>query len=252
MDVARLRSLALVAPLLWLLIPSTARAYRPFVSTDAAVADPKEFEVELGYFTLEQTKGENTFRVPSVVLNYGVWRNAEVVGEFRIEKGPSDRVDVADPGLFLKAVLKEGILQEKQGISLAVEAGPLLPSTVRGERDFGFEAIGIASGRLAPFTLHVNGGGGIDRANAEPFGVWGIICELPVRPSFRLVSEVAGESVKGQAPNNSGLVGFICEPAPPNLFFDAAVRRGLTRGAPDWLFTVGVTFGFALPLPSRE
>jgi hypothetical protein len=35
-----------------LLFPAWAWAYRPFVSTDAAVADPKEFEIELGYFNL--------------------------------------------------------------------------------------------------------------------------------------------------------------------------------------------------------
>jgi len=31
-----------------LLTVDSARAYRPFVSTDAAVADPTEFEIELG------------------------------------------------------------------------------------------------------------------------------------------------------------------------------------------------------------
>ena len=32
----------------FLLLPTCAWAYRPFVSTDAAVADPKEVEIELG------------------------------------------------------------------------------------------------------------------------------------------------------------------------------------------------------------
>jgi len=36
------------------------------------------------------------------------------------------------------------------------------------------------------------------------------------------------------------------------VFFDAGVRRGLTRGAPDWLFTVGVTFGFSLASSSNR
>ncbi len=46
------------------LSPSAAWAYRPFVSTDA-VADPHEVEIELGYFNLERTKDENTFRNPT-------------------------------------------------------------------------------------------------------------------------------------------------------------------------------------------
>src|SRR5207247_2040889 len=149
----------------------TAWAYRPFISTDAAVADQRDLEIELGYFALEQAKGENTFRVPSLVLNYGAWKNTEIVGEFRIERNPRGDIDVVDPGLFLKAVLKEGLLQEKPGVSFAIEAGALLPSTVADARGGGFEAGG---------------------------------------------------------------------------------RRGLTRGAPDWLFTVGVTFGFSLASSSNR
>jgi len=48
-------------------------AYRPFVSTDAAVADPREVEIELGALTLRRTSNEKTFTTPSVVVNYGVW-----------------------------------------------------------------------------------------------------------------------------------------------------------------------------------
>src|SRR5256885_3428862 len=56
---------------------SSASGYRPFVSTDAAVADPKEIEIELGYFTLERTKDENTFIIPRAVVNYGLFKNWE-------------------------------------------------------------------------------------------------------------------------------------------------------------------------------
>jgi hypothetical protein len=58
-----------------LLIPASAWAYRPFVSTDAAVADPKEVEIELGYFNLERTRRENAITTPSAVLNYGFAKN---------------------------------------------------------------------------------------------------------------------------------------------------------------------------------
>src|SRR5881392_1159994 len=95
-----------------LLMPWTAWAYRPFISTDAAVADQRDLEIELGYFALEQAKGGNTFRVPSLVLNYGARKNTEIVGEFRIERNPRGDIDVVDPGLFLKAVLKEGLQEE--------------------------------------------------------------------------------------------------------------------------------------------
>jgi hypothetical protein len=230
-----------------LLLPaSTAWGYRPFVSTDAAVADPKELEIELGYFNLERSRGKSTFIVPKVILNYGLIRDLEVVGEFEVAKPSREGVQFVDPGLFLKAVLKEGIFQEQDGIGIAVEVGPLLPSTVQGEQRLGFEGIGILSGRLLPFTYHLNVGGGVDRAGANPFVIWGLIVELPVFSRFRLVGEVNGESVKGAPANNSGLFGFIWQPPSSKVLIDAGIRRGISSGARDWLFTLGLTFGFPI------
>jgi hypothetical protein len=232
-----------------LLIPASAWAYRPFVSTDAAVADPKEVEIELGYFNLERNGRENTIATPSVVLNYGVAKRVELVGEFRLDVSPG--VELVDPALSLKGVLREGVLQDRPGPSVAVEAGLLLPSTVRGERGVGFEAVGIVSGKLAAFTWHVNGGGGLDR-DGRLFGTWGVIGELPLHPKVRLVGEVNGESTRGERPNNSALLGVIWQPTSSNVFLDAAVRHGINDAAPDWAFTVGLTFGFSLPRVSRE
>jgi hypothetical protein len=228
-----------------------AVAYRPFVSTDAAVADPREIEIEFGALTLDRTGHENTFTTPGVVVNYGVRERLELVGQFGVQEG--FRTEIADPAVFLKGVLKEGVLQGKDGVSLAVEAGPLLPSTVKGEGRVGFEGTGILSARLAPVTLHLNVGGGVDRSDARRFATWGLIGELPVTARVRLVSEVNGESTKGQRPNNSVLVGFIWQPSSANIFLDAAARRGISSGAPDWEVTAGVTFGFKLaPSPRHE
>lgn len=236
--------------LLLLLLPaSRAWGYRPFVSTDAAVAEPQEMEVELGYFNLERTNRENTFIVPKIILNYGLVKNLEIVGEFEVAKPPEGKLQLVDPGLFLKAVLKEGVLQEKEGIGFAFEAGPLLPSTAQGARRVGFEGIGIVSGRFVPFTYHVNLGGGVDRAKGNPFAIWGVIVELLVLQNFRVVGEVNGESVKGEPANNSGLFGFIWRPPSSTVLIDAAIRRGISSGAPDWLFTMGLTF--SVPVLSR-
>jgi len=122
-----------------------------------------------------------------VVLNYGFAKNWEAVGEFRVESSPD--FEITDPGLFLKGVLKEGVLQEKEGVSVAIEAGPLLPSTLPHEHGVGFEAIGIVSGKVAPVTVHVNGGGGLDRDDRHAFAIWGVIGELPVHSKLRLVGD---------------------------------------------------------------
>ena len=99
---------------------------------------------------------------------------------------------------------------------------------------------------MSPFTFHLNAGGGVDREGTRPFAVWGLITELPVVPQLRLVGEVNGESVHGQAANNSALLGVLWQSPLPSVVFDVGIRRGFSHGAPDWLFTTGVTFSFPL------
>jgi hypothetical protein len=232
-----------------LLLPAYAWAYRPFVSTDAAVAESKDVEIELGYFNLDRTHHGNAISTPHMVLNYGIAKNMELVGEVNLQESPD--VALTDPSVSVKAVLRDGVLQDKPGMSVATEVGPLLPSTVHHERSVGFEGIGIVSGKLDPVTVHVNGGGGLDRTG-ELFGVWGVIGELPVHPKLRLVAEVNGQSTQGAPPNNSALLGLIWQPTAKNLFLDVGVRHGISRAAPGWQFTLGLTYGFSLPTFSRQ
>jgi hypothetical protein len=224
-----------------------AVGYRPFVSTDAAVVDPGEVEVEFGYFNLERTDKESTFIVPQVVINYGIRQDWEVVGEFDLEKPPEGAAKLVGPGLFLKGVLKEGILQQQEGVSIAVEAGPLLPSSAAEQNGFGFEGIGILSGEVHQFAYHINVGGGVDRQKTHPFVLWGVIGEVSLLPSLRLVGEVSGESSKEKIPDNSALLGVIWQPPSSSVVLDGGVRKSLSTGAPDWLFTTGLTWSFSLP-----
>ena len=203
-------------------------------------------EIELGYFTLEREDGENAFVIPRVVFNYGLFQNWEAVAEFAVLRTFNGELNLIDPALSLKGVLKRGVLQDKEGVSVAVEAGLLLPSTEPGERHFGFEGVGIASAKLGPFTFHVNGGLGIQRSTGDVVGIWGVIGELPIASGLRLVGEVDGEKAQHQEPGGSGLVGFIWQPwSSQNVSFDAGVRRRFSDAGPDWEFTFGVTFGFS-------
>ena len=226
--------------------PTCSWAYRPFIATDAAVADPKEVEIELGYFTLERQNNENAFIIPRVVFNYGLFQNWEAVAEFAVLRDSNAELNLIDPALSLKGVLKEGVLQDKEGVSIAVEAGLLLPSTEQGESHFGFEGVGIASAKLGPFMFHLNGGLGIQRSNGDVVGIWGVIGELPIAKGLRLVGEVDGEKAQRQQLGESGLLGFIWQPwSSQNVAFDTGVRRRFSGSGPDWQFTFGVTFGFS-------
>src|SRR5262249_36315238 len=193
-------------------------------------------------FSLERDEGENSFVIPHVVFNYGLFKNWEAVAEFSILRSPGGAVNLIEPSLSVKAVLREGVLQEKSGVSIAIEVGPLLPSTEKAERHFGFEGTGIASAKLGPFMFHVNGGLGVSRSTSDLFGFWGVIGELPLASGLRLVGEVDVEKPRHETQNDSGLLGVIWQPWPSkNVSFDAGVRRGFTSAAPGWLVTVGVT-----------
>ena len=237
---ARVRSWLLVLGLF--VISMQARAYRPFSSTDADVADAGELETELGYFTLEHSGGEDTFIIPQLVLNYGLTSTLEVIGEFDVETPSGKNAEIVDAAVLLKGLLREGVLQDRHGLSIAYEAGVLIPST--GNERFGFEGIGIISGTLSRFTYHLNFGGGLDREDGQVFAVWGGILETPFRPNLRLVGEINGESVRGEAADNSALLGFIWESPSSGDSFDGGIRFGMSSAAPDWELTLGWTFSF--------
>jgi hypothetical protein len=219
-----------------------AVAYRPFESTDAAIAEPHEFEVEFGYFKADRTEGHTVYTVPEVVLNYGLAKNVELVGEFGIAERAGEDVHLVDPEISVKTVLKNGVLQDEPGVSLAVETALVLPSSLEGEQRFGCEFVGIVSEKLSPLTFHLNLGGGIDRASSNPMLIWGLITELPVHPQLRVVSEVNGESTKGETADDSGLIGSIWQLPGSDVFFDVGVRKGFSHAAADWGVTAGVTF----------
>jgi hypothetical protein len=231
-----------------LLIPAVdVWAYRPFVSTDAAVADPAAFEIELGYLNWAREKTEQKFFVPNIVVNYGVIDDVELVGELAVEEPRHDSALVIDPALSVKAVLKDGVLQEKNGVSAAIEAGLLLPSGRKDENRVGFQGIGILSGKIAELTYHLNLGGGTDREKSNPFVIWGIIAEFPVAETLRAVGEINGESGQATPADNSALLGCIWTTPLPNVTLDAGIRRGISHAANDWALTTGFTFSFSLP-----
>src|SRR3982750_1243910 len=102
--------------------PGTSFAYRPFDSTDAAVADVGELEIELGPVGFRRSDAERTVIAPAYVLNYGFAKNWELVLEGQAEHplppAEDTRSRLVGNGLFLKGVLKEGVLQDKSGPSV--------------------------------------------------------------------------------------------------------------------------------------
>ena len=100
------------------------------MSTDAAVADFREMEIEFGYFNLARERRRNTFTVPKVVV-----QNLEIVGEFGIEEPPRGSAQLVDPALSLKTVLKKGVLQEKVELASPSRRGRFCPRQAKRKTD---------------------------------------------------------------------------------------------------------------------
>lgn len=226
--------------------PLAAFAYRPFNSTDAAVADRGEVELELGPVGyLVQPPGRSLV-APSAVVNWGFADRWEAVLEGRhfIQLGArieEPRLRVEDTALSLKHVLRNGSLQERSGVSVATEVGALLP-TVNGEHGVGAEWAVIVSRRWAALTIHVNAAAAWTRAH-EPGAFGGVIVEGHDAWRVRPVAEVFAEAEHGSAPTVSGLAGAVWR-VRERLSVDAAVRRARERGVDTTELRVGFTWAF--------
>jgi hypothetical protein len=243
-----------LATALLIAIGSPAYAYRPFISTDAAVADPHQVEIEMGVLNWAQngnpSAGSNTnagarnfFTVPQTVLNYGVVDRVELVGQFNVDE-IGGNTQFADPALNVKVVAKEGFLQNKPGDSFAFETSLLIPSPLTGEERFGFQETGIWSHPIGGFIFHVNVGPGIAQDSTEGFLFLGTIAEHPITKTLRAVGEISVQDTVSETPDNSGLVGLIWDTPKPDLALDVGLRRGLSSDAPDWLVSMGFSYGF--------
>jgi len=215
-----------ILPCIAVALPRPAFAYRPFDSTDAAVAEKGDLELELGPLGFLKTDAGRFLVAPSAIFNLGIARDWELVLQGRhfilLDGMAGDsRFRLIDTGLFLKGVLREGSLQEVHGPSVAIEVGPLLP-TINGEPGIGATATLIVSQHWKPVTLHVNGEVTLTRAgNLDLFG--GAILEGPREWAVRPVVEAFVEREFGAAFVLSGLVGAIWQ-LKEGLSLDIALR----------------------------
>jgi hypothetical protein len=243
----RIRSPLITAFVALAWAPNVA-AYRPFDSTDASVAETGTLELELGPVGY-LTEGRAHFLVaPALIANLGLSRGWELVLQGRhlllVSDGQGQpRSQVVDTGLFLKAVLREGTLQDSVGPSVAMEAGVLLP-TVNGESGAGASAAAIISQRWSPVTMHLNAAAELTRAgHLDLFG--GAIVEGPYRWTVRPVAEVFVEREFETSWAISGLLGAIWR-AREDLSMDIGLRAARLNGEPVREIRAGFTWAFGL------
>jgi hypothetical protein len=231
--------------------PLAASAYRPFDSTDAAVAARGEMEIELGPLGYLVEGGDEALVAPSFIFNWGFADGWEAVLEGRhlVQLGnaiPGPRHRVEDTAFSLKGVLRDGSLQDRTGPSVATEASALLP-TIHGEPGVGAEWAVIVSQRWTDLTVHVNGAAAWTRAH-EPGLFGGIILEGHDAWAVRPVAEAFVEGERDAPTTVSGLAGAIWR-VREGLSLDAGLRRARGGGMSTTELRAGLTWGFSVRFP---
>jgi hypothetical protein len=222
-------------------------AYRPFDSTDAAVADVGQLEVELGPVQFRRSDEERTVIAPAYVLNFGFAKNWELVlegrGEHPLPPAEDTRSRFVGDALFLKGVLREGALQDKSGPSVAAEFGPLLPG-LNDEQGWGASWVGIVSQRWSGGTVHFDLGVALTREHRGDLFV-GTIFEGPYDWTVRPVAEVDYEREFNTTETFSVLAGAIWKVS-DDLSYDFGLREAWVNRHPVTEIRAGLTFAISL------
>jgi hypothetical protein len=226
-----------------------AHAYRPFDGTDADTAELGEFELELGPSHFYVQGAHDYLIAPATVLNFGIFDHTELVIDFDdfVALNPdvgAPRAQLLDTDVLLKHVFRQGILQGGTGLSVAVEAGPLVPE-INGTNAFGASADTILSYQWPALTVHFNEWLEYTREH-NPYVFSGALLEGPHDWTVRPVAELYYSHEWNVGDEESALVGAIWT-VKDSLAFDAGVRvarvidedalevrLGLTWAIPMW------------------
>src|SRR5262249_9206809 len=219
-----------------------ANAYRPVDGSDSAVAEPQNLEIELGPTEYVREGDERALIAPNLRLNYGFAPGWEAVLEGQTRHGLSTaarHTSQVENGLFLKTVLREGVLQEQSGPSIATEFGVLLPG-VNDQHGTGAEITGIVSHRWEPITVHLNAAVAVTREQYADLFLSTILegpHDWPVRP----VAEVVYDRNFGRTEVKSALIGAIWQ-VQDNLAVDVGLRGGRVNDHTLAEIRAGLTF----------
>jgi hypothetical protein len=231
----------LAAPLvgLALLWPGEVLAYRPFDSTDAAVADKGVWEIELEPVGWRHDDNGAQWVTPALIANYGFADDWEAVLEGRNNVFTKGGAEFSDAAASVKTVLREGSLQKKEGVSIGSEFSVLLPG-IRTEDGAGLEWTLLASDRKDWGAWHINLGPMLTR-DGKGGMVMGGILEGPEGWTVRPVAELRYEKAFGGEELTAGLIGLIW-PVREGLALDIAYRHARADGRPDEQVRAGITF----------
>ncbi len=139
-------------------------------------------------------------------------------------------------------MLRDGVLQERAGPSIATEFGLLLPG-IHQESGVGASWAAIVSQRWSGLTVHLNTAVALTHEHRADVFV-GSIFEGPADWRVRPVAELFFEREFGTSTTISGLVGAIWQ-VRDNLSLDLGLREASVNGRAVSEVRVGFTISFA-------
>jgi hypothetical protein len=198
-----------------------ASAFRPFDGTDAEVAGPHLFELEMSPLSSSRMGTEWSLNAPQITLNYGTLPGFEFVLEganvvFMNPDPEGTSRQLADVALQLKKVLRDGVLQEKKGPSFAAEGSILIPE--RGQAHAGVALALILSQPIERVGTMLHFNGELSQTQTQQTGRFlSLILEGPETWPVRPVAEVSWDRTGDEDAAKGVLAGVIWQ-----------TRQGLT------------------------
>jgi hypothetical protein len=231
-------------------LSSPAFALRPLTTDDAYTVDKGTFQLEAG---VDATRQDNHDRedYPNLTLAYGLLEQLDLeIGSGYLFFDPKE--GKRENGLGdTELKLKYRPIDEKGWIpSLAVSGTLKIPTASdskglgSGQTDFGINAI-ATKGIGERWLVHLNlgytfiGEDGVDNEMNYSLGGQFILTD-----KWTLVAEVVGiNNFNGRQGDDpfSGLIG-TCYTLAENIVLDAGVEIGMSKAAPDFRITAGLTW----------
>ncbi len=229
-----------------------AFAARPLATDDAGTVEKGQFQLELGFDGTRQDNHDREFN-PSMTLSYGLLERMDLgIGSGYLFLHPKE--GEKESGLNDTEVkLKYRLMDEKDWRpALAVTGTIKIPTASKskglgsGQTDFGINTI-VTKNLGKRFALHLNLGYtfiGEDKVDNE------LNCSLGgqfiLTDKWALVGEIVGANNlngrKGDDPL-SGLIGAYYL-ITNKIVWDAGLEIGMSKAAPDFRFTTGLTILF--------
>jgi hypothetical protein len=241
---------------------SIAWGAHPLITDDAGTQGKGKFQVEVNsqYDSDKETANgvtaESTGAQVMTILSYGLTDNADLVLSLPYQRGKvkEDGVTVYDEkGVSDTTFELKWRFFEKEGLSLALKPGVILPtgneSRGLGAGKIGYQAFFIGTKEADPWAFHVNGGyiGNENKADEEK-NLWHLsfAVEYELFEKLELVANVGVERNRDKTAsgNPAFILGGVVYAFSEHFSLDCGVKYGLNAAETDWSLLAGIAFRF--------